>query len=167
MRPANTQEVQLQCNCCGQPYYPNKSWEDRIRAIVFGAEKYAMCPLCTQAVPDDLFRDEGYRQRCHRERARLQRLFESESEGHAGKVNRTVEPTYDELKAQVAELEKQKRSGGLQFRVSKKGGASVYGLGRFPVTLYYEQWVRLLSVARELGDFLEKNKAKLKPKEPQ
>ena len=51
------------------------------------------------------------------------------------------EPSYDELKARLAELEKQvdskKRSGNLEMRVSEKGGVSVYGLGRFPVTLYY------------------------------
>jgi hypothetical protein len=78
-----------------------------------------------------------------------------------------AEPTYEELKARVAELEKQKRSGSLQFKVSEKGGVSVYGLGRFPVTLYYEQWVRLLDAAQELRDFLETNKAKLKLKEAQ
>jgi hypothetical protein len=167
MRPADTQEMQLICNCCGQPYYPNKSWEDRIRAIILGAEKYAICPLCTQAVPDDVFRNEGYRQRCHYEVARLQRLFESEGKTTLRKVNRMTEPTYEELKARVAELEKQKRSGSLQFKVSEKGGVSVYGLGRFPVTLYYEQWVRLLDAAQGLRDFLETNKAKLKLKVPQ
>ena len=78
-----------------------------------------------------------------------------------------AEPTYDELKARVAELEKQKRTGSLQFKVSEKGGVSLYGLGRFPVTLYYEQWVRLLDAAQELRDFLETNKAKLKLKEQQ
>src|SRR5712671_2630829 len=78
-----------------------------------------------------------------------------------------AEPTYDELKARVAELEKQKRTGSLQFKVSEKGGVSLYGLGRFPVTLYYEQWVRLLDAAQELRDFLETNKAKLKLKAPQ
>jgi len=77
-----------------------------------------------------------------------------------------AEPTYDELKARVAELEKQKRTGSLQFKVSEKGGVSLYGLGRFPVTLYYEQWVRLLDAAQELRDFLETNKTKLKLKEP-
>jgi len=41
----------------------------------------------------------------------------------------------------------------------------VYGLGRFPVTLYYEQWVRLLDAAQELRTFLEKNKDKLKLKQ--
>jgi hypothetical protein len=163
MRPADTQEVQLVCNCCGQPYYPNKSWEDRIRAIIFGAEKYAICPLCTQAVPDDVLRNEGYRQRCHYEVGRLQRLFESEAHKH--KVNRMTEPTYEELKARVAELEKQKHIGSLQFKVSEKGGVSVYGLGRFPVTLYYEQWARLLGAVEELRGFLQTNKAKLKLKD--
>ena len=167
MHPADTQEVQLVCNCCGQPYYPNKSWEDRIRAIIFGAEKYAICPLCTQAVPSDVFRDEAYRRRCRNEVARLQHLFESANKKHTHKVNRMTEPTYEELKARVAELEKQKHVGSLQFKVSDKGGVSVYGLGRFPVTLYYEQWVRLLDAAQELRDFLETNKAKLKLKEPQ
>jgi hypothetical protein len=78
-----------------------------------------------------------------------------------------TEPTYEELKARVAELEKQKHIGSLQFKVSEKGGVSVYGLGRFPVTLYYEQWVRLLDAVQELRDFLGTNKAKLKLKEPQ
>ncbi len=77
------------------------------------------------------------------------------------------EPTYEELKARVEELEKQssrRRSGSLEFRVSEKGAASVYGLGRFPVTLYYEQWTRLLEVAPQLRQFLEENKSRLKLK---
>ena len=78
-----------------------------------------------------------------------------------------TEPTYEELKARLAELEKQgpRRTGSLEFRVSEKGGVSVYGLGRFPVTLYYEQWVRLLEQAEKLLSFLEENKARLKMKE--
>jgi hypothetical protein len=80
------------------------------------------------------------------------------------------EPTYDELKAQLAALQKQsvqKRSGSLDFRVGEKGGVSVYGLGRFPVTLYYEQWIRLLAASDELKAFLEEQKSegKLKLKE--
>jgi hypothetical protein len=80
------------------------------------------------------------------------------------------EPSYEELKARVAELEKRagtRRSGKLEFKVGEKGGVSVYGLGRFPVTLYYEQWIRLLDNAGELLSFLEENKAegKLKLKE--
>ena len=57
-----------------------------------------------------------------------------------------------------------KRTGSLEFRVSEKGGVSVYGLGRFPVTLYYEQWTRLLDAAEKLREFLEENKSKLKLK---
>ena len=75
------------------------------------------------------------------------------------------EPTYEELKARVAELEKKtSRSGALQFKVSEKGAVSVYGLGRFPVTLYYEQWTRLFGAAEDLQLFLEENKSKLKLK---
>jgi hypothetical protein len=80
------------------------------------------------------------------------------------------EPTYEELKAQLEQLQKQsgsKRSGALDFRVGEKGGVSVYGLGRFPVTLYYEQWIRLLGASEELKAFLEEQKSagKLKLKE--
>jgi hypothetical protein len=78
-----------------------------------------------------------------------------------------TEPSYEELKAKVAELEKQsggKRAGTLEFRVGEKGGVSVYGLGRFPVTLYYEQWIRLLDAGDGLRHFLEENKSRLKLK---
>ena len=77
------------------------------------------------------------------------------------------EPTKEELLARIAELEKQvgsKKTGRLEFRVSEKGGVSVYGLGRFPVTLYYEQWQRLLGAAEDLRGFLDENKNKLKLK---
>jgi hypothetical protein len=73
-----------------------------------------------------------------------------------------AEPSYEELKARLAELEKQgggRRTGQLDFRVGEKGGVSVYGLGRFPVTLYYEQWVRLLDASSQLRAFLEESKA--------
>ena len=82
------------------------------------------------------------------------------------------EPTYEELKAKLAEMEKKsggRRTGALDFRVGEKGGVSVYGLGRFPVTLYYEPWIRLLDVSKDLREFLEENKSagKLKLKETQ
>jgi len=69
------------------------------------------------------------------------------------------EPSYEELKARVAELEKK--------GATRRTGVSVYGLGRFPVTLYYEQWIRLLDASSDLRKFLEENKAegKLKLKE--
>jgi len=78
-----------------------------------------------------------------------------------------TEPTKEELLARIAELEKQsgaKKTGRMEFRVSEKGGVSVYGLGRFPVTLYYEQWTRLLDCVDALRSFLEENKGKLKLK---
>lgn len=78
------------------------------------------------------------------------------------------EPTKEELLAQIAELKKQaegRKKGSLEFRVGEKGGVSVYGLGRFPVTLYYEQWVRLLDASKDLRAFLEENKSKLKLKD--
>ena len=82
------------------------------------------------------------------------------------------EPSKEELLARIAELEKQvgsKKQGSLEFKVGEKGGVSVYGLGRFPVTLYYKQWVRPLDSADGLHAFLEenKNKLKLKPKRNQ
>jgi len=78
-----------------------------------------------------------------------------------------AELTKDELLARIAELEKQaagRKKGVLDFRVGEKGGVSVYGLGRFPVTLYYEQWVRLLDASKDLRTFLEENKHRLKLK---
>ena len=80
-----------------------------------------------------------------------------------------TEPSYEEPKARLADLEKQvdskKKTGAMEFRVSEKGGVSVYGLGRFPVTLYYEQWTRLLDAAPDLKAFIEENKGKLKLKQ--
>ena len=78
-----------------------------------------------------------------------------------------AEESREELLARIAELEKQsgsRKRGELEFRVGEKGGVSVYGLGRFPVTLYYEQWIRLLDAASNLRDFLEENKSRLKLK---
>ena len=77
------------------------------------------------------------------------------------------EPTYEELKAKLAEAEeklKGRKRGAIDFKVSEKGAVSVYGLGRFPVTLYYEQWVRLLDNADALKQFMEDNKSSLKLK---
>jgi len=76
-------------------------------------------------------------------------------------------PTKEQLMARIAELEKQagaRKAGKLEFKVSEKGGVSVYGLGRFPTTLYYEQWSRLLDAGEDLRVFLEANKSSLKLK---
>jgi hypothetical protein len=80
-----------------------------------------------------------------------------------------AEPSYEELKAKLAELQRQgaaDNGGGITFKVSEKGGVSAYGLGRFPVTLYYEQWIRLLDRVDQLRSFLEANKGALKLRSP-
>lgn len=79
------------------------------------------------------------------------------------------EPSKEELLARISELERQagqkKSTGSVSFKVSDKGAVSVYGMGRFPVTLYYEQWLKLLGAAEDLRAFLEENKSRLKLKE--
>jgi hypothetical protein len=55
---------------------------------------------------------------------------------------------------------------GLSLRVSAKGAVSVYGLGRFPVTLYKEQWLRLLDMSDDIKNFISQNEAELKSKMP-
>jgi hypothetical protein len=79
----------------------------------------------------------------------------------------------DELKSEIerlrAENEALKRSSskGLSLRVSEKGALSVYGLGRFPVTLYKEQWLRLLDLADDIKAFIKQNEVQLKSKAQQ
>ena len=70
----------------------------------------------------------------------------------------------EQLRKQKATREAQDKKG-ISFKVSEKGGVSVYGLGRFPVTLYQEQWLRLFSEIDNLKTFIEENKSKLKVKE--
>ena len=74
--------------------------------------------------------------------------------------------TQSELDRLKAENERLKRaaSRGITIKVSEKGGVSVYGLGRFPVTLYKEQWVKLLDIAEEIRGFIRDNEASLKTK---
>ena len=69
----------------------------------------------------------------------------------------------ERLKAENEQLKKQ-QTRGLSMKVSEKGALSVYGLGRFPVTLYKEQWTKLLGMADEIKSFLKDNDAKLKGK---
>ena len=78
----------------------------------------------------------------------------------------------DELKSEVERLKaenaalKARATRGVSIKVSEKGGVSVYGLGRFPVTLYKEQWAKLLDMAADLRAFLAEHDAALKTKEP-
>jgi hypothetical protein len=68
------------------------------------------------------------------------------------------------LKADNERLRRQQEAGGLRLKVSEKGALSVYGLGRFPVTLYKEQWQRLLAQAETIARFIRENDSALKTK---
>ena len=70
----------------------------------------------------------------------------------------------ERLRAENAALKKTSAKG-VSMKVSEKGGLSIYGLGRFPITLYKEQWVKLLDMAEDIRAFLRANDAQLKSKE--
>lgn len=70
----------------------------------------------------------------------------------------------EKLRAENESLKKRSEKG-LSLKVSQKGAVSVYGLGRFPVTLYKEQWERLLDMADEIRTFIQENLDKLKLKD--
>ena len=79
----------------------------------------------------------------------------------------------EDLKSEIERLRaenealKRSTSKGLSLRVSEKGALSVYGLGRFPVTLYKEQWLRLLDLTDDMKAFIRQNEAQLKSKAQQ
>jgi hypothetical protein len=70
----------------------------------------------------------------------------------------------ERLRAENARLKKT-ASKGVSLKISEKGGVSVYGLGRFPVTLYKEQWTKLLDMADDIRAFIRDNESSLKAKE--
>jgi hypothetical protein len=76
----------------------------------------------------------------------------------------------EDLKAEVERLKaenerlKSHRGRSVGLKVSEKGGVSVYGLGRFPVTLYKEQWTKLLAMAEDIRNFIKEHDAELKTK---
>jgi len=79
-------------------------------------------------------------------------------------MEETLEQKLARLEAENQSL-KTKRTGQLSLKVSEKGGVSLYGLGRFPVTLYKEQWAKLLGFAEEIQKFLKENDHLLKTKQ--
>ncbi|HSQ14462.1 MAG TPA: hypothetical protein VLM90_15660 [Candidatus Deferrimicrobium sp.] len=79
----------------------------------------------------------------------------------------SIEAKLARLEAENQALKQQveRKPGELRLKVSEKGGLSIYGLGRFPVTLYKEQWTRLLDYADEIREFLKANDQQLKAKQ--
>lgn len=71
----------------------------------------------------------------------------------------------EKLKAENESLKKASSGPPVSIKVSEKGAVSVYGLGRFPVTLYQEQWTKLLGMSDRIKTFIEENKDRLKVKE--
>ena len=77
----------------------------------------------------------------------------------------------EEMKAELERLRqenaalKKGTASGLRLKVSEKGAVSVYGMGKFPVTLYKEQWLRLLDISDEIRAFISANSAQLKSKQ--
>jgi hypothetical protein len=77
----------------------------------------------------------------------------------------------NEMKAELERLRaenealKTRTSKGVSLKVSEKGAVSVYGLGRFPVTLYKEQWAKLLDMGEDIRRFIQENEPKLKAKQ--
>jgi hypothetical protein len=84
------------------------------------------------------------------------KLMASEEEGLRTEIER--------LRAENEALKKPAR-GQMSLKVSEKGALSVYGLGRFPVTLYREQWEKLLGIADEIRNFIRENDQALKKRE--
>lgn len=80
-------------------------------------------------------------------------------------ANEEIQAELERLRAENEALKQGKRGGPVSMKVSEKGAVSVYGLGRFPVTLYQEQWQKLLALSADITAFIEENKSKLKTKE--
>ena len=70
----------------------------------------------------------------------------------------------ERLRSENAAL-KQRATSAVRMKVSEKGAVSVYGMGRFPVTLYKEQWLKLLDMSSDIRAFIAENEAKLKAKD--
>lgn len=77
--------------------------------------------------------------------------------------DKQIRDELDRLRAENEALKARSRRG-ITLKVSEKGGVSVYGLGRFPVTLYKEQWTKLLELAEDIRIFIRENDAQLKTK---
>jgi len=95
------------------------------------------------------------------------RLRERTAIGGTQVPDEDVTAELERLKRENEALREQSKAkpGQISLKVSAKGAVSVYGLGRFPVTLYQEQWLKLLDRSDEIRDFIRLNEGQLKKKE--
>jgi hypothetical protein len=81
-------------------------------------------------------------------------------------MSEDVKVEIERLRAENESLKNKKSAeGSLSMKVSEKGALSIYGMGRFPVTLYKEQWLKLLGIADQIKKYIEENNSRLKTKE--
>lgn len=81
-------------------------------------------------------------------------------------MSQDLEKELERLRAENAALKADRPARGtLSMKVSEKGALSIYGMGRFPVTLYKEQWLKLLGIAEDIKKFITENDSRLKAKE--
>jgi len=94
-------------------------------------------------------------------------LINGYSKGHGGPaMSDDMKAELERLRAENEALKSKKEGRGvLSMKVSEKGALSVYGMGRFPVTLYKEQWLKLLTITDDIKKFIQENSDRLKTKE--
>jgi hypothetical protein len=81
-------------------------------------------------------------------------------------MSEDVKTEIERLRAENESLKNRKSTeGAISMKVSEKGALSIYGMGRFPVTLYKEQWLKLLGIADQIKKYIEENNSRLKTKE--
>lgn len=82
-----------------------------------------------------------------------------------GMADEDLKTEIEKLRAENEALKAERKGSPTSIKVSEKGAISVYGLGRFPVTLYQEQWQKLLGMSDQIKTFIAENKDRLKAKE--
>jgi hypothetical protein len=110
----------------------------------------------------------------HRETGVATRYQPCLDQGRLSTIHRKIlgkQMSDDDMKAELERLRRENASlkkgasTGIRVKVSEKGAVSIYGMGRFPVTLYKEQWIKLLDMADDIRAFIAANNSQLKAKE--
>ena len=148
----------------------SRSEQYDVRAISYGLERISYLLLSSEARPHRTRTGmgQGYALVSHSGTHLFHRIEATQSKARRQIVSdMTPEEMKKELERLQAENEtlKKRSEKELSLKVSQKGGVSVYGLGRFPVTLYKEQWEKLLKMTDDIRAFIQENKAQLKTKD--